>query len=164
MSERGHTLIELTMVVTIVGVLASATVISLRGLDATRQNLAAVRIRSALVYAQETAMSSDADTWVVFDESTEQVSVFVEDPANPGSANRLALADPLTRKAMTLSLSDSGAGIESADFGGTLEVQFDQSGLPYDEHGDALTDDGTVTVTGGGVVRVTRNTGLISVD
>ena len=65
---------------------------------------------------------------------------------------------------MTRQLGAGGIGIESADFGGTTEVQFDSMGTPYDTNGVILAADGTIGVTGGGTVRVTRNTGLITID
>ncbi len=109
-------------------------------------------------------MGSNNDTWVAFDVATDLVSVFVEDPNNPGKANRLPMTDPLTRSAMSLQLGADGAGIESADLGGTTEVQFDSLGIPYDTNAVPLSADGTIGVTGGGTVRVTRNTGLVTVD
>ncbi|MHC4822485.1 MAG: hypothetical protein ACYTEP_00525 [Planctomycetota bacterium] len=126
--------------------------------------MAATRVRTVLIHAQLWAMGSSNDTWVSFNTGTDLVSVYVEDPANPGKANRIALLDPLTRKAMTLQLGLDQAGLESAVFGLTTEVQFDSLGIPYDADGNLLTTDGTVGVTGNITVRVTKNTGLITVD
>ncbi len=109
-------------------------------------------------------MGSSLDTWVGFDAGGDLVSVYVEDPANPGKAGRLAMPDPLTRDAMILVLGSDGAGLESASFGLTTEVQFDDNGIPHDGNGTALSSDGTVTVTGGNVIRVTKTTGLVTID
>jgi type II secretory pathway pseudopilin PulG len=148
----------------LLSILSGAAVTSLSGLTSSRQNVAATRIRTALVYAQEWARGSNNDTWVVFDTSSDLVSVFVEDPSNPGKANRLALADPLTRSALTIQLGLDGADIISADLGSTAELQFDSLGIPYDAKGSILTADGTVGVTGGLTIRITKNTGLITID
>ena len=155
---------ELVVVLVVVAILAGMAVTSLSALTTSRQNVAATRIRTALIYAQEWAMGTNNDTWVAFDVAGDLVSVFVEDPSNPGKANRLTMTDPLTRSAMSLQLGANGVGIESAGLGGTSEVQFDPSGIPYDANGAILTADGTVGVTGGRTVRVTKNTGLVTVD
>ena len=161
---NGFTLIELTMILVVVSVLAGMAVTSLSSFTSSRQNVAAARIRTALVFAQEWALGTGNDTWAAFDVGSDLVSLYVEDPGNPGKANRLTLTSPLTRSAMTLQLGDSGVGLASVSMGGTTEVQFDSSGIPYDTNGVILSADGTVGVTGGGTVRVTKNTGLVTVD
>jgi prepilin-type N-terminal cleavage/methylation domain-containing protein len=160
----GFTLTELALTLVVVAILSGMAVTSLSGLASARQNVAATRVRTALVHAQEWAMGSHNKTWVAFDAASDLVSVYVEDPSNPGKANRLALSDPLTRSAMTIQLGSDGVGIDSASFGGTVEVQFDPAGSPSDANGNALAADGTVGVSGGGTIRVTRNTGLVTVD
>lgn len=160
----GFTLTELASVMAVIVILGGMAVSSLGGLADSRRDVAATRIRTVLVYAQEWAMGSSNDTWVVLDAGTDSVTVYVEDPANPGKAGRVALADPLTRGDMTLQLGDSGVGIASVSIGGTSEVQFDALGAPYDASGTALAADGTITVTAGPTVRITKGTGLIVVD
>ena len=113
----GFTLIELVVSMSVLALLAGVAVASLSGLATSRQNVAASRIRTTLIYAQEWAMGSANDTWVTFDVSNDLVSVFVEDPANPGKASRLTMTDPLTRAAMTLQLGTDGVGITSASIG-----------------------------------------------
>lgn len=160
----GFTLAELTIVMVVISILAGMAVASLSSLTSSSQNIAAARIRTALVFAQEWAMGTGNDTWAAFDVGSDLVSIYVEDPGNPGKASRLAMTDPLTRSAMTLQLGDSGVGLVSVSMGGTTEVQFDSSGIPYNSNGVILSADGTVGVTGGGTVRVTKNTGLVTVD
>jgi len=160
----GFTLTELALTLVVIGILSGVAVTSLSGLAAARQDVAATRVRNALVYAQEWALGSHNNTWVAFEAASDRVTLYVEDPSNPGKANRLALDDPLTRSPMTLQLGSDGVGIESASFGGTVEVQFDPSGSPRDADGSLLVADGTVGVTGGRTVRVTRQTGLVTVD
>ncbi|MFT5052293.1 MAG: prepilin-type N-terminal cleavage/methylation domain-containing protein [Chlamydiales bacterium] len=160
----GFTLVELVVTMLVVAILSGASVLSLSGLAATQQNVAASRVRTAMIFAQEWAMGSSNDTWVSFDLGADLVSVFVDDPSNPGKAGRLAMIDPLTRGAMTVQLGGAGVGLEAASFGSTTEVQFDADGAPFDADGSTLSADGTVSVTGGIVLRVTRNTGLVTVD
>lgn len=160
----GFTLTELVVILAVIGLLAGAALPSLSGLSDARGNVAASRVRSALVFAQEWAMASTVSTWVAFDAADETAAVYVEDAANPGKANRVALTDPLSRTAMVVRLGDAGQGIDAVDFGATNEVQFDASGSPFDAGGTPLATDGTVTMAGGAVVRVTRNTGLVTID
>ncbi|MFT5051544.1 MAG: type II secretory pathway pseudopilin PulG [Chlamydiales bacterium] len=162
--SAGFTLAELVGTMLIVGILSGVSVLSLNGLSASQQNVAATRVRTAMIFAQEWAMGSSNDTWVDFDLSGDLVSVYVEDPSNPGKSGRLTMTDPLSRGAMTIQLGSAGVGLESASFGTTTELQFDAEGMPHDGSGGALSSDGTISVTGGIVVRVTRNTGLVTID
>lgn len=162
--NSGFTLTELALTLVVVGILSGAAVTSLSGLASARQNVAATRVRTALVYAQEWAMGSHNRTWVAFDTSSELLSVYVENPSSPGKANRVALSDPLSRSAMTVQLGSDGVGIDTANFGGTTEVQFDSSGSAFDSDGTALAADGAVGITGGGVILVNKSTGLVTVD
>lgn len=162
-ASRAFTLIELVAIVAVVGVLAVAAGPSLSGLESTRQDLHAARVQRVLRFAQLTAMSSDLDTWVAFDTSTDTVTAYVEDAENLGKANRLALSDPLTREDLILDL-DAGLGFSAVDMNATTEVRFDQDGAPYDSDGTALPADGTVTMDGGETIRVTKTTGLVTID
>ena len=162
--SSGFTLIELVVVVTILGVMAAVAGPSLSNLTNSRQGLGATRVRTVLIFAQQTAMASNLDTWVSFDTASEQVSAYVEDPDNLGKANRMAMTDPLSRSALVLLLGGTGPGLSSADFNSTIEVQFDQAGIPYDADGTALSSDGTIGIDGGLTVRVTKTTGLITID
>lgn len=163
-SAAGFTLLELVVVVAVVGVMAAVAGPTLTRLGAARREFLATRVRNVLIYAQETAMTSDVDTWVVFDVDGGSVSAFVEDPDNPGRAGRLALVDPLTRDDLVLDLGDAGSSLTAADFASGDEVQFDQDGAPRGLDGSLLTSDGTVEVGGATTLRVTRNTGLVTVD
>jgi len=147
----------------IIAVLAVIAVPSLSGLTTAQRNISASRVHSVMMFAQEWAIGSSNDTWVAFDVGNDSLTVHVEDPANPGKANRLALSDPLKGTAMTLELGGNGGGLDSASFGSTSEVQFDALGAPYDANGSALAADGTVVVAGT-TIRVTKTTGLITFD
>ena len=160
----GFTLIELTLILIAIPILSVVSVVSFSGLRSSRQDVAATRVRAALIYAQQWAVGSGNDTWVLFDSAKDQVSVFVEHPKMPGRADRLQMSDPLTRGPMTIQLGLDGAGIESVDIGATSEVQFDSLGVPHNAKGAALATDGTVGLTGQLTVRITKNTGLITVE
>jgi type II secretory pathway pseudopilin PulG len=152
------------VVMVVIGILSGLAVTSLNGLTTAGQNVAAIRIRTALTHAQLWAMSSGNRTWVAFDVPNEKVSVFVEDPLQPGKANRLPMTDPLTRSSLIVQLGTDSGGLVSALIGSTTEVEFDDSGIPYNANGVALTADGTIGVSGGLTLRITKNTGLITID
>lgn len=161
---RGFTLVELAFVLVVLTILAGVSVPALGWLQSARTNVVATRIRSALVLAQQWALGAGDRTWVAFDAANDLVSVHVEDRANPGRTNRLILPDPLTRAPMTLAVGAPGTAIVAVDMGGTAEVEFDALGAPRDATGAALTTDGVVTLSGGARVRVSRGTGLVTVD
>lgn len=157
-------MVELAVVMVVVGLLSGVSILSLSGLTGSQRNVAATRVRNALIFAADWAAGSNLDTWVEFDTGSDLVSVHVEDAANPGKAGRLPMPDPLTRSAMTVQLGSDASGLDSVDFGGTSEVQFDPQGTPRDADGAALSSDGTVVLTGGLTVRVTKTTGRVSID
>jgi Tfp pilus assembly protein FimT len=162
--SAGFTLTELVASLLLVMLLVGIAIPALGGLAGARQNVAATRVRTVLAFAHEWASASGNATWVLFNTAADSAAVYVENPANPGKANRLTMPDPLTRSAMVLQLGANGIGIDSASFGSTTEVHFDSSGTPRNGNGVLLAADGTVGVTGGKVVRVTKNTGLVSID
>ena len=162
--RAGFTLVELVVVMVLLSVLSMAAVPSLRGLGDARDAVGATRLRTMLIYAQEWARATSRSTWAVVDTGADSVSFWIEDPANPGAANRVAMTDPLSRRALVLDLGGDGVGIASAAFGLTTEVEFDADGVPSDAGGVALAADGTIVLDGGDTVRVTRNTGLVTID
>ncbi|MGB0951609.1 MAG: pilus assembly FimT family protein [Planctomycetota bacterium] len=163
-AQHGFSLVELMLMLTVIGILSGVAVASLNGLTSSQQDVAAARVRSAVIHAQLWAISTGDSTWVQFDAGSDLVRLYCEDEGNPGKANRVAMLDPLTRSAMEIHLGNDSSGITSVDFDTTAEVQFDAQGLPYDADGALLTSDGVVGFTGGATLRVTRNTGYIKLD
>lgn len=146
---RGFSLIELVVVIAIMGALAS---LAFQGLHIAgeRESLAAERLASDIRYAQGWALMSHNPTWVAFDTALNRYTVYVEDPANPGKAGRLNLADPWTNLPFyQVTLGDNETGnvtLASPGFGGDTEVKFDRNGLAYDSNGTALASNGSVQV------------------
>jgi len=161
---QGFSLVELMLILVVLAVLAAVAAPSLGKLSSSRENVAATRLRSALIHAQLWAMSSGNATWVDFDASTESATVFVEDPTQPGKSNRVALIDPLTQAAMSIEIDFGGAGIQSVDIGSTNEVHFDAYGAPHNANGTALTTAGIINLNGGIRLTITPNTGLILIN
>jgi len=165
-SERtAFTLIELVTVMVILGIVAivvAGPTLSL--LDSMRSSAAAARLTADIRYTQRVALGSGLRTWVSFDATTEQYSLFVEDPANPGKANRVAAVNPLDLTTNAVQFGSgpfANVGISSVDINSTTELEFDSFGEPYDANGVALTSAGTVVLTGNVAVQVSPVGGLV---
>lgn len=152
------------MVMTVVGVLAVVAGPSLSRLSYAKRELLAARIRNVLIFAQETAMASDLDTWVLFDANAGQVSAWIKDRDGASRFDIEPMLDPLSRGALVLDLAGSGSAITSVDFNASIAVQFDQDGVPHALNGNLLNRDGTIELGPNTTLRVTRYTGLVTVD
>lgn len=161
---RGFTLIELAVVIAVIAILSGLAVPSLRWLGSARQNIAGTRVRAALVFAQQWALSTGDSCWAEVDLGQERLSVYVEQRGQPGIANRVAMKDPLTRAPMVVQLGGDGVVFQAVDIDGGSVLRFDGDGVPHGAGGSPLTADGTVDLTGGNRVRVAHGTGLVTVD
>jgi len=163
--RTAFTLIELITVMVIlgiVGVAVSGPTLSL--LDSMRSDAAAARMTSDIRYTQRLALGSGLRTWVSFDAANERYSLFVEDPANPGKAGRVAAANPLDLTTNAIQFGSgpyANVGISSVDMNATTELEFDSVGRPFDADGVALTSVGTVVLTGNVAVQVRPVGGLV---
>jgi prepilin-type N-terminal cleavage/methylation domain-containing protein len=158
----GFTLIELVAVMVIVAVLAAVAVPSLDAIGQTRAAMAARQLLRDLTFARQRAVATGTVSWVVFDPDAETWSVLGEDPAAPGRAGAALLTDPATGRNHVQQLdagSFVGVQIVSAAFDGDVEVGFDWLGRPLNAAETALAADGTVTLSGGHVLRVAAMTG-----
>jgi len=165
-SERAaFTLIELVTVMVILGIVAvvvAGPTLSL--LDSMRSSAAAARMTADIRYTQRMALGSGLRTWVSFDAANERYSLFVEDPANPGKAGRLAAVNPLDLTTNVVQFGSgpvANVGISSVAVNATTELEFDSFGKPYDGNGVALTAVGTVVLTGNVAVQISPVGGLV---
>lgn len=163
--KPGFTLIELVAVMAILGIIAVAVAGPTLGyMSSIRSRTAASRFRTDIRYAQRHAMSSRLRTWIDIDVAGDSYELFVEDPANPGKANRLPLILPLTQSTGAVQLGSGdfpGVGIASANINSTTELEFDSFGVPYDGNTTALTADGQVTLTDGVTLTIHEVSGLV---
>ena len=156
--RSAFTLIELITVIVILGIVGVAVGgPTLSYLDAMRSSAAASRLSSDIRYVQRLALGSGLRTWVSVDAANDRYSLFIEDAANPGKTNRVAVVNPLD---LTTSAIQFGSGpyanvaISSVDFNSTAELEFDSFGAPYDANGTALSTPGTVVLSGSVAVQV----------
>ncbi len=126
-------------------------------IDTMRSGAAAARLTADVRYVQRVAVGSGLRTWVTFDDPNDSYSLFMEDLANPGKANRLALMHPLDQSTSAVQFGTgtfAGVSINSVSINSTSEVEFDSFGVPYDDNGAALTATGTIVLSDGRAVQV----------
>jgi len=152
------TLVELVTVIVILAIVGSFVGgPTMAYIDTMRSGAAAARMAADLRYAQRVAVGSGLRTWVSFDDANDAYSLFMEDLANPGKANRLALMHPLDQSTGAVQFGSGtfvGVSIDSVSINGTSELEFDSFGVPYDTSGIALTANGTIAMSNGRAVQV----------
>ena len=146
--RSGFTLLESVVTLVILGLLASFALQSLH-IAGERESLAAERLVADIRYAQSWAMMSRNKTWAVFDAAANRYTLYAENPASPGRADRVIMVDPLALASFQVTLGDdemAGVALSSPSFGGQVEVEFDRNGLAYDGFDAPLASDGSVRV------------------
>ncbi len=166
--QAGFTLLELTVVMVIVGIVSVSALPALDRLSETERAAAAAEVRASLRSARSHAMALGDPTGLSVDPSTESIALVWIAPGNSPSA----LLDPLGTPEVPVDLSAlfTAAGVDSvvmpdgsATAGtiwfseiGTLELR-DTDGSYI---GPATTN-GSITLDGGTTITVERRTGLI---
>jgi len=161
----GFTLIELVAVLVIVAVLAAAVAPSLQAMADTRAAMAGKQLLADLTFARQRAVATGTRTWVLFDAGAETWSLLAEDPSDPGRAGAATLTDPADGRPYAITLGTDpfvGVAITAVAFDGADEVGFDWLGRPLNAEEAELAANGTVSLTGGHIVRVATGTGHIS--
>ncbi|MFN0011173.1 MAG: Tfp pilus assembly protein FimT/FimU [Phycisphaerales bacterium] len=157
------TLIELIVVMVCMAVVAAVAIPSMSNLGTQRQAVAARQVLRDLTYTRERAMAAGLTHWVSFNTSSNTYSVLAENPASPGRAGATTITDPASGALFLQRLNTgelAGATLSTVTFDSTSEVCFDRLGRPGSTAGATLAADGTVSLSGGWVVRVLRTSGL----
>ena len=145
MSDRGVTLTELIVGITIVGILAWIAYPKITAKDEIKLDAAARRLASDLRYAQSRAIGTRVVHGLYFEPAVSRYTVFAPNVASP-------VTDPADR-ARTLQVDYTrrtefkGIAITSASFGSSRGVTFDYYGVPRDSAGTDLTSTGRVILT-----------------
>lgn len=164
-ARAGFTLIELVTVLAVLAILAAAVGGPVLGYVTTiRSRFAAARIAADITYLQRRSMNARLRTWAVFDVANNRYTLYEEDAANPGKANRVAVTHPVTQSSASVQLGSGefgGASMTAASFNGSNELEFDSFGRPYDTSSAALTSDGAITLNNGVSLTVRRVSGLV---
>ncbi len=160
----GFTLIELLAVLIVLAIISAVVVPALTNLSATRQTAAASRILRDLQLARQRAVARGIRTWVVVDAGRQQYALFIEDPTAPGRVNRQPMIDEATGRPFVVALNAGewrGATITAVDLAGGSEIGFDSRGRPLAADESLLTTDGTITLSGEHMLRITARTGMV---
>lgn len=164
----GFSLIELTAVMVVVGIIAGTAVVSMNSTTATRAAMAARQLQRDMTFARQRAVASGTKSWIEFDTTNHDWTVWVENPSLPGRINALILTDPATGGSFVQKLNTDqfvGVTLTTVDMDSEDWVGFDWLGRPLKKTGESTplpTADGTVTFSGGAQVTVNKDTGHIA--
>jgi prepilin-type N-terminal cleavage/methylation domain-containing protein len=164
MRERGFTLVELALTITIIAILAWVAYPKVAAMGEIRLDAAARRLAGDLRYAQSRSIGTHAVHGVHFEPARSRYTVYSPTPASPVTdpADR---ARPL-RVDYTSRVEFHGIAITSAAFGATPSVSFDYYGAPRDGSGNDLAAAGRVILSYQGLsdtVLVAPGTGAVTV-
>jgi prepilin-type N-terminal cleavage/methylation domain-containing protein len=162
--QRGVTMVELAIVITILGIVAWVAYPKLTALDEIKLDAAARRVAADLRYAQSKAIGRRMVHGILFEPAAARYTVFAPSVSTP-------LADPVNRaKILRVDFNSSpefkGVSISSAAFGSTPGVTFDYFGVPRDTAGTDLGSVGRVVLSYQGAsdtVEVIPTTGKVTV-
>ena len=168
-SRRAFSLLEVTVVVVIVGILAIGVIPALGSTGGARQAAAARQTHRLLTHARTFAMMTGQPAGVIVDASDDTLTpVFI----SSGSASVAVMRTSTGDDAAPLAISESfpGAEILSCVGGdgstGTVRLWFSHDGTPHVRDADGtligpFTQDASVSLTGGYTVTVRRVSGLV---
>ena len=140
----GFTLVELILIISIIGIIASIAVPKVGTLiEDVREKAVAERVVEDLNYIRNYAIAHHDTTWMVVDDTQNQYALFV----GPSSGSRTLIPDPHTLASDTLDLDVDyeGVTITSVSFGGLKEVSFNYWGTPS-SGGSISLDTRTITL------------------
>ena len=170
MMKNGFTLIELVIIISIVGVLAVAILVSGTAKGPLRLEAACQRLAVDLRHMQQMAMAEQVRFGISFDTADESYFGYRVNTATKAK-------DPQTQGDLEVEFDEmtefNEIQIVSTNFSNAIE--FDSIGAPYDGNGILLSSEGIITLriaTGGGrlvrlqnrTVRIEPKTGKVSIQ
>jgi len=160
-SEKGFTLIEMVTLIVIIAILSFVFITKFSFLQ-SKLTAAKVKLMSDMRYAQSLAISRGQTFGLEFNPATETYSLYESTPATKIKDP----LDPATDFIVNYSTSRAFKGVDivSANFDGSVRLEFDWKGVPHSGGGGGLSSEGTVVLQGGtnsATVRVATETGRI---
>lgn len=164
----GFTLFELVAVMVVVGILAGAAIVSMSTTTGNRPAMAGKQLLRDMTFARQRAVATGTRSWVEFDTTNHTWTILAEPPDTaPSRSNATILVDPASGSNFVQTL-DAGqfvnVQITGVDFDTEDWIGFDWLGRPLKKTAETtpLTNNGTVTITGGHTVTVDKDTGNIT--
>ena len=163
----GFTLLEVTAVMVVLGIVAATAIVSLSSTTGKRSAMAARQLQRDMTFARQRAVATGTRSWLDFETNTGAWTVRVENPASLGRVPSPVLTDPATGGEFVQAMNTGsflGVTITTVDFDSEDWIGFDWLGRPLDKTGEAtpFTADGSVTFSGGEKVTVDKDTGHIA--
>lgn len=141
---KGFTLIELTMIIVLLGILIVSALVSGTAKGPVRLEAACQRLALDLRYMQQMAMAEQVRFGISFDTSDESYFGYRVNTSTKAT-------DPQTQDDLEIDFDETSEFkeivITSTDFDDAVE--FDSIGGPYDGNGVALSSEGVVTLSDG---------------
>lgn len=161
-SERGYTLIEVLIVITLMGIASALVVPNMGSTDALRIQATVRAIVGDIAFAQSDALARQQGRAIIFDPTGNSYSIVEV---------RGATLNPATDTILFTSLNNArkfdDSRITAAQFDGSNILVFDELGGPVTTPGGTTPGSGgTITVTGSGdtfIITVEAYTGRVSV-
>jgi Tfp pilus assembly protein FimT len=136
MSKSAFTIIELVMILLIVGIMSAMVMTQMPDLEGMRIAQAAHKIQSDIRYVQRLAMQLQRRTAILFNSTSDNYSVYIENTYGAGDWNASVKAkNPLTQDNFDVQLNSgdfSGVDITLVLFNSfNYALMFDRDGSPY---------------------------------
>lgn len=167
-THRAFSLIELVAVVVIAGIMGAVSIASMGSLSSTRVAASARAIRRDLEFTRARAKNLSLIHWVSFSTGGGSYTIYEESRTTPGRTNATVLADPLTGKNFTRTVSSNGhdgVTLYTVSINSGTWLGFDIDGSPLDSSAADLATDGTVVVRSSAgtnkTITITAYTGAI---
>ncbi len=165
MRQKGFTLVELVLTITVLSTLALTAIPLFTNTGAAISEGATRKLVADISLARRLARSRSGIYGVSFDAVNNTYTVHVYDP-NTGTST--PATDPLTNTPMIVDLSSlpglAGTDIQNPDFGGTSILRFNSQGIPQNGAGADLANAGSLVIASGGdyqTLTVQPNTGEV---
>jgi prepilin-type N-terminal cleavage/methylation domain-containing protein len=173
-ARTGFTFIEILVVVLILGI-ASAIILPEIGSRADLDAASAARtVMADLLYAQNRAIATGQDHYIVFDVSGQSYSVYSGSSSGPSST---PLTHPINLNSYVMTFGQAGSNNISSDvtlgsvsFNGQSVIAFDELGVPYSYNSGPLvplSQPGTIVLNCGDyslTISVMQDTGELTVN
>ncbi len=152
----------------VVSIIAGTAVVTLSSTTGNRPAVAARQLQRDLTFARQRAVATGARSWVEFNTTSHSWTVRAE--PSGAAANRLnaaVLTDPATNSGFVQQLDADqfvGVQITGVNFDAEDWIGFDWLGRPLKKTAETtpLGANGTVTLTGGHIVTVNKDTGNVT--